>query len=94
MNALVLTLIFIAALVVLVFLAVKSGERYEHSDAHVHSTEYAGIIREGHGPLTWFLIVAFLAVFLWTGVYLAEHTGESSGSRDEISLLEGFKGRK
>jgi hypothetical protein len=85
MSAMAITLITIAALAVIVFLAVKSGERYEHSDAHVHSTEYAGIIREGHGPLTWFLIAAFIIVFLWTAVYLAGHAGEFSQTRHETS---------
>ena len=88
MNTLVITLIIIISLAVLIFLAVKSGERYEHSDAHVHSTQYADIIREGHGPLTWFLIAAFAAVFLWTAVYLAGHAREFSNSRDEAPQLE------
>lgn len=83
MNAMAITLITIAALAVIVLLAVRSGERYEQSDAHVHSTEYAGVIREGHGPLTWFLMAAFIALFIWTVVYFTDHAGEFSTTGDE-----------
>lgn len=76
MSLISITLILIASLVVLTYLAVRGGEKYGHEDAHVHSEEYAGIIREGHGPLTVFLIVAFLAIFLWTAVYFVQHAGE------------------
>lgn len=76
MSLISMTLSMIISLVVLTYLAVRGGEKYGHQDAHVHSEEYAGIIREGHGPLTVFLIVAFLAIFLWTAVYFVQHAGE------------------
>lgn len=82
MNLIFITLILIASLVVLTYLAVRSGEKYGHEDAHVHSEEYAGIIREGHGPLTVFLIVAFTAIFLWTAIYFVDHAGEFSKRGD------------
>ncbi len=76
MSPVTMTLIAIFSLAGLIYLAVRSGERYRHSDAHSHATEYAGIIREGHGPLTAFLAVAFIVVFLWTAVYFIQHGKE------------------
>ena len=83
MSLISITLILITSLVVLIYLAVRSGEKYGHEDAHVHSEEYAGIIREGHGPLTVFLIVAFTAIFLWTAVYFVDHADEFSKGKDD-----------
>lgn len=86
MSAMVLTLILVLSLCILTYLAVRGGEKYGHQDAHVHSEEYAGIIREGHGPLTVFLIVAFLAIFLWTAAYFVQHAGEfGSGGGVDLS---------
>ena len=83
MSTMSLALIVLASLAVLIYVAVRSGESYLHSDAHVHSTEYAGIIREGHGPLTAFLLVAYLVIFLWTAVYFVQHGKEFRMSGEE-----------
>jgi len=73
---------------VVIYLAVRSGEKYGHHDAHVHSEEYAGVIREGHGPLTIFLIVSFAAIFLWTAIYFGIHAGEFAWTGDEAAHVE------
>ena len=78
MSAMLITLLILASLIVVVYLALRSGERYQHGDAHAHSEEYAGVIREGHGPLTVFLIVTFLAIFVWTVAYFGIHGWEFS----------------
>lgn len=89
MSAMSITLILIVSMTLLIYLAVRSGEKYGHHDAHVHSEEYAGVIREGHGPLTVFLIVAFAAILLWTAIYLGIHTGEFSPGGDDTAQVEG-----
>lgn len=83
MSAIAITLILVFSMTIVIYLAVKSGEKYGHHDAHVHSEEYAGVIREGHGPLTVFLIVAFTAIFLWTVVYFVQHGREFSKEGDD-----------
>lgn len=87
MSAMSITLILIVSMTVLIYLAVRSGEKYGHEDAHVHSEEYAGVIREGHGPLTVFLIVTFAAIFLWTAIYLGIHSGEFKSMMDETPAM-------
>lgn len=85
--AMAITLIVVLGLSALIYLAVRSGERYGHQDAHVHSTEYAGVIREGHGPLTVFLIASFALILLWTGIYLFSHRGEFTSSQQGASSV-------
>jgi hypothetical protein len=87
-SAMSITLILIVSMTVVVYLAVRSGEKYGHQDAHVHSEEYAGIIREGHGPLTVFLIVSFTATFLWTAIYFGTHAGEFSTGGNDTAQVE------
>lgn len=62
----------------LVSLAIGSGRRYTVHDTEFHATEYAGVIREGHGGLTGFLWATFLAIGAWTVWYLMEHWSEFS----------------
>lgn len=76
MSNLLLTLAVITAFCLAVALALYSGRAYKHHDADSHSTEYAGIIKEGHGPLTVLLIVAYIAILVWTVVYLVQHRGD------------------
>ena len=83
MSDLLLTLVVIAALFLAVTLALFGGGRYKHHDADSHATEYAGIIKEGHGPLTVLLIVAYVAILLWTAVYLVQHRGDFTSSAEE-----------
>jgi len=61
-----------------VHLALRSGHNYTVHDAESHATEYAGSIREGHGGMTGFLWMAFLAIGAWTVLYLIEHWFEFS----------------
>ncbi|MHB1391346.1 MAG: hypothetical protein ACYCXF_09005 [Thermoleophilia bacterium] len=76
MSNLVLVLIIIAASCVAIFLALMSGRIYKHRDADSHAGEYAGIIREGHGPLTVFLYVAYAVILLWCLAYVIQHRSE------------------
>lgn len=92
MSAMSITLILVVSMTLLIYLAIRSGEKYGHQDAHVHSEEYAGVIREGHGPLTVFLIVAFAAIFLWTAIYLGIHAREFSSGGDDAVQVEGSTG--
>jgi len=62
----------------LVHLALRSGHDYSVHDTEAHATDYGGVIREGHGGMTGFLWVTFLAIEAWTILYLVEHWFEFS----------------
>jgi len=57
----------------LVHLALRSGRNYTVRDTESHATEYAEIVREGHGGMTVFLWITFLAIGVWSVLYLMEH---------------------
>ena len=66
------------SVVILTWLALRSGHGYSVHDTEAHATNYADSIKEGHGGLTLFLGLSFLAIIIWTIVYLVQHAGEFS----------------
>jgi hypothetical protein len=71
-----ITLLSIAAVVVLAALLLWSGKGYSVRDAQSHAEDYAGVIKEGHGGVTVFLWVLFAVILIWTVVYFVLHAGE------------------
>ena len=78
LNGLYATLSAIFVLLVVLILVLRSGQGYSVQDTEKHSTEYAGVIKEGHGGLTVFLWVVYATMVVWTVVYFIQHTGEFS----------------
>jgi hypothetical protein len=75
-RALYWTLGCIFMFVVTLLLILRSGRRYSVEDAEAHSTEYAGVIKEGHGGLTAFLWTCYAVMVIWTVVYFVLHAAE------------------
>jgi hypothetical protein len=71
-----ITLLSIAAVVVLAVLLLWSGKGYSVRDAQSHAEDYGGVIKEGHGGVTVFLWVLFAVILIWTVVYFGMHAGE------------------
>ena len=70
------TVVLVAATIVLLYLILRSGHGYSVEDTEAHATEYAGVIKEGHGGMTAFLWIAYAAMALWTIAYLVQHADE------------------
>jgi hypothetical protein len=70
------TIIIIFAIVIGIWLAVKSGDRYSIEDANAHAEDFGGIIAESHGPLTDFLYISYAVMIVWALVYLWQHWSE------------------
>jgi hypothetical protein len=66
------------SVVLLTWMALRSGHGYSVSDTQAHASDYAGEIKEGHGGLTLFLWASFISIFVWTVVYLVQHASEFS----------------
>jgi len=60
---------------ILIILLIR-GSKYSVSDTQAHSTDFAGIIQEGHGGMTAFLWLLFAGMFVWVIVYLIIHWHE------------------
>jgi hypothetical protein len=61
---------------ILVILALMSGHRYSVHDTETHATQYAGIIKEGHGGITIFLWTCYAVCLSWTIYYFIKHSHE------------------
>lgn len=74
-------LIYITFLVVVVgslglYYALRSGHNYGEEDVDRDAQDYAGVIKESHGPLTRFLVLAYIILVLWAIVYIYLHSSE------------------
>jgi hypothetical protein len=76
LNALYWTLGIVFAALITLILILRSGHGYSVHDTEAHATEYAGIIKEGHGGMTAFLWVFFAFIFVWSIVYFVQHASE------------------
>lgn len=78
MTLFYLVLAVAISVVILTWLILRSGHRYSVHDTEAHSTNYADVIKEGHGGLTLFLWVSFISIIVWTIIYLVQHWNEFS----------------
>jgi nitrogen fixation protein FixH len=76
MNTFYLVIAVAVIVVILTWLALRSGSGYSVHDTEAHSTNYADVIKEGHGGLTLCLWVSFITIIIWTIVYLVQHASE------------------
>ena len=76
LNGLYLSLAIIFGFLTALILLFRSGHGYSVHDTEAHSTNYAGVIKEGHGGMTAFLWVFFVFILVWTIVYFAQHASE------------------
>lgn len=76
--AFLIVITMIASFIILVLLALRSGHGYSVEDTEAHATDYAGVIKEGHGGITAFLWVSFAVILGWTIAYLIQHWSEFS----------------
>lgn len=75
-EALFWTLGIIFAFLITQILLLRSGHGYSVHDTEAHSTNYAGVIKEGHGGMTAFLWFFYIVMFVWTIVYFVQHASE------------------
>ena len=75
-DALYWTLAIIFVFLVMLVLLLRSGHGYSVQDTQAHSTDFGGVIREGHGGMTAFLWIFYAFMFIWTIVYFAQHASE------------------
>ena len=70
LPSLLLLTVLLAAVVVAVYLSLKSGDKYSVEDAERDAISFADVIREAEGPMTTFLIAAFIIIIIWAIAYL------------------------
>ncbi len=70
------TLVVAAGLLFTLILVILSGRGYSVEDAEAHSTEYGGIVKEGHGGMAAFLWIAYISMVVWMIVYFVQSAHE------------------
>ncbi|HMB44821.1 MAG TPA: hypothetical protein VKL21_03260 [Candidatus Methanoperedens sp.] len=70
LPSLLLLTALLVAVVVAVYLSLKSGDKYSVEDAQRDAISFADVVREADGPMTSFLIAAFIIVIIWAIAYL------------------------
>jgi len=71
-----LTLAFIAGGSILMYLIVRSSDEFSVEETEKNADEFAGIIKDSHGPVTTWLWVVYIAMIVWAIAYLVQHAGE------------------
>jgi hypothetical protein len=66
----------VAAGVILMYLMVKSSDEFTVKETEENSDEFAGIIKDSHGPVTTWLWVAYIVMVVWAIAYLIQHISE------------------
>ena len=70
MPSLILLFVLLAGTAIAIYLSLKSGDKYSVEDSERDAISFAGVINEAQGPMTTFLIVAFIVIIVWAVVYL------------------------
>jgi hypothetical protein len=70
------TAAFIAAGVILMYLIVKSSGEFSVEETEKNADEFAGIIKDSHGPVTTWLWIAYAVMIIWAIAYLIQHGAE------------------
>jgi hypothetical protein len=71
-----ITLAVIAAGSILMYLMVKSSDEFSVEETEKNSDEFAGEIRDSHGPITSWLWIAYIVMIIWAIAYLIQHSVE------------------
>jgi hypothetical protein len=70
MSSLIFLSLLLAGTAIAIYLSLKSGDKYSVEDSEGEAISFAGVVNEAQGPMTTFLIVAFIVIIVWAVVYL------------------------
>ena len=71
-----ITVAIIAAGSILMYLMVKSSDEFTVEETEKNSDDFAGVIRDSHGPVVTWLWVAYIVMVIWVIAYLIQHSAE------------------
>ena len=70
------TTFMIIALSVITYLIVRSSKEYPPEKVEADAHEFAGVIKDGHGEITFFLWATYAGLVVWALAYLVQHWNE------------------
>ncbi len=69
-------MLMIGAFVVSIGLMVKSSREFSQEEVAKTADDFAGVVRDAHGPITSFLWACYMVMVLWVIAYLWQHSSE------------------
>jgi hypothetical protein len=73
-----LALVLVGAGVLVVYLIVRSSDEFSVEDTEANSEDFAGEIRDSHGPVTKWLWIVYIGLVIWAIAYFVQHWAEFS----------------
>ena len=70
LPSLILLSVLLISIFIAIYLAGRSGDKYSVEDVERDAVNFAGVVSEAEGPISTFLIVAYIILILWAGLYL------------------------
>jgi uncharacterized membrane protein len=61
---------------ILMYLMVRSSDEFTVEETEHNSDDFAGVIRDSHGPVPSWLWVAYIVIAVWAIAYLIQHAAE------------------
>ena len=58
------------------WLIVKSSDEYSVEETEENAEDFAGEVKESHGPVTTWLWVVYIGLITWAIAYLIQHIAE------------------
>ena len=71
-----LSIFIIVAGSILMYLIVKSSGEFTVEETEKNADEFAGMVKDSHGPVTTWLWVAYIALVIWAIAYIIQHVAE------------------
>jgi hypothetical protein len=71
-----LGLIVLSVGVILMYLMVRGSDEFTVEETEHNSDEFAGVIRDSHGPIPRWLWIAYVVIAIWAIAYLIQHAAE------------------
>jgi hypothetical protein len=71
-----ITLAVVAAGSILMYLMVKSSDEFTVEETEKNADDFAGVIKDSHGPVTTWLWIAYIVMIIWAIAYLIQHSAE------------------
>jgi hypothetical protein len=66
----------IAAGSISMYLIVRSADEFSVEETEKNADEFAGMVKDSHGPIATWLWVAYVVMVIWVIAYLIQHITE------------------
>ena len=70
LSSLILLFVLLISILIAIYFSVKSGDKYSVEDSEKDAQGFGDVLSEAEGPITTFLIIAYIVLIIWAVLYL------------------------